>query len=229
MPDKELSRVQREQDGRYAVFRRAAEKLARSIPGQTVESLVETMDEIYFSSSRKFEPFIEDGSIAASALANLADATDALKQAMEALGAGALTVLNRSNAPSSLRDDADAHELPLAENAPPDCSPEELLMWQRGGKWIVRLHALAELARQESDHVRSVIRSGSQKVFHRALADTEQRRIIRACILSLRGWGAPDGLALTMARAIQEVSTGEKPTKGWGRTPLSELLLSLPK
>lgn len=226
MSQEELFRIQHENARRYAVLRPVAKKLVGFIPDQTEESLIKEMNDIAYLSSRDFEPAIEDGSAAVAQLSLVSVLAEELKQAIRDLGPGALMVLNQSTAPELLKNDADAHELPLADNAPPESSLQELVMLQRGGKWIVRLGAIAEFARLGSARVQMMIRSGSPRVFQRSLADTEQRQIIRACIKYLRERGAPERLALPMARAIQEILTGEKPNKGWGRTPLSELLRS---
>lgn len=231
MRDEAQSRIQLENARRQSVLRSEAEKLVRNIPGQSVESIVEAMDDIGFSSSRAFEPAIETGTEAVERLEKVARAAEDLKRAMEGLNAGALTVLYRSNAPDSLKSDADSHGLPLAGNAPADSSLEDLKIWRRGGRWLVRLESLAALARHEAENVQALIQSGGSKIFPLALADSEQKQMIEFCIRRLRAWGADTKYAPRMARAIKrahKAKNDEKVGPRWGDAMYRKLLRSSP-
>ena len=155
-----------------------------------------------------------------------------LRDAIADLGPGALTRLRQTAAADPIFNQSDSGGLPLAYDAPLDSTIEELEEWSRGGRWLIRLEALRQLALVESRQIKSLIKGGGSGVFPNALRKGEQRELIQSCLNQLQDWGVDAGSALLMARGIYAAYYGRKlrapHSSGWGRKTLADLL-STPK
>lgn len=162
----------------------------------------------------------ERGAEAKVKLIELAAAAEALESAMLALGPGAFEVMTRPTVRQDLYEEAEPWGLP---DKGPDGRPTHLVgaseeenramqeEWFRGGRWVIRLHALAELARVKADRIQRQIAKGGRRSFAARLSGgSPDDRLAMKCQAFAKQHGCEDLKVVNrMVVAIREAEQGQ--------------------
>lgn len=216
-------------------LRATAKALAQKIPGANPDQLAWQMRELdpdvigpNLERSREVEP----GTEAKDRLIAVSSGAKELLRAINALGPGALELINRKSGDEALWNDAEPWDLPKWDDSEDWSDPTGLIdfndpqyeektarildEWRRGGAWVVRLQALAGLAEERARLVEQRISKGGKKTLDERLHGSKQKRLLSRCLRFLISRGADPKLALPMAKAISYWSTGVEPGAQWG-------------
>lgn len=221
-----------------AVLARAAESLVKPL-GMDAAAVLDALEKIqwgYLDRIIEIEG-IEKAAQAKKDLLSLAKKASELEAAMFALGQGAWEVMCRQTVRQDLIPEADPFGLP--DRYPRGLQPgaysteKEAVEFLghddddfRGGRWVIRLHALAELARVKADRIERQAGKGGRKSFGARLHGSPEEWLARACreFTEAHGCGS-QSVVLKMVRAILEAQNGKeamtrldgKPAKYKGR------------
>ena len=164
---------------------------------------------------------IEKAAQAKKDLLNLAKKASELEAAMFALGQGAWEVMQRRTVRQDLIPEADPFGLP--DRYPRGPQPTayrtekeavEFFGYDdndfRGGRWVIRLHALAELARVKADRIEKQAGKGGRKSFGARLHGSPEEWLARTCQEFAEVQGCQSqSVVLRMVRAILEAEHGK--------------------
>lgn len=149
----------------------------------------------------------------------VAKKAEELTEALRALGPGAVEVMNRLTGRQDLTLDAEPFALPGSAwddpRLPPPDSDEEVDDYEenlrRGGRWVIRLQALAELARVSADWIEEETRKGGRASFATRLnGESSEDTLARACKEFVASHGCQSqAVVLSVMRAILEAAHGE--------------------
>lgn len=220
--------------------RHAAKVLSKVAPGLAIKlgvdlhemsSALELAHHCYWIS--RLEANTERAAEAKAALLNVAACAAALTVALKDLGCGASSVLKQGITDRTLHAEAEPWDLP--DRDPVDQEPhwkqgandEQARIWieewKRGGRWVIRLEALAKLSRNCAREVaadavnRGPIRLGS------ILYGTPDERLMEHCLDYVREHGGGDPIARTMAQVIINSEINRIPTRSAGRKVLKRM------
>lgn len=211
-----LARMERLEQFRVSVYGKAAALIAPNLDGVNAADVVKAMENLEFSFSmeRIDSESVEPAPKARKGLLNLAKKADDLAEAIKGLGCGAVAVMQRHTVRTDLYRDARPDLLP--ENNPrySPQSDEEAEVWMAGGGWVIRLRALAELARVKAARIACQGAKGGRISFAARLGqDAPEEWLARACNGYLRANGCDSqAVSLKMVRAILEADNGKKLT-----------------
>jgi hypothetical protein len=156
---------------------KASKTLSGNFPSLSEEEIEAALVEIWYDYSYYWTEVerLEKASKARRDLLELAGKAEVLKSAMLALGQGAIEAMNLQTERVDLHHEGDPAGLPCRN---PICGPwptehktaEEAYACygsgcdeERGGRWVVRLHALAELARLKADKIHALAGKGGRR------------------------------------------------------------------
>lgn len=216
-------------------LRAIAKILAKKIPGADPNQLAWQMRELdpdVIGPNLERSREIESGTEAKDRLMAVSSGAEELLRAIKALGPGALEIINRKSANEALWNDAEPWDLPKWDDSEDWSDPSGIIdfndpqyeektarildEWRRGGAWVVRLQALAELTEERASLVEQRITKGGKKTLDDRLHGSRQKRLLNRCLRFLMSRGADPKLALPMAKAIWYWSTGVEPGAQWG-------------
>lgn len=222
-----LARCEAEERRKDAVLQEAAGRLAPMIPDMDPKRLRSDMASLhpFFGIPLEDTPDgIEAASVAKENLEEVAAAARLLASRLKALGPGAITVMHRCLGPSSEeRHEADLGSLP--DTTPSYMDQAEYDEWQRGGAWVVRLEALAEVASHGARRIGKRFPKGcGRRTLGQAIHGSPRKALVESCAEYLTEHGADLRKSLLlMAGALHEVKTGQKPNSTF-RKEVSALL-----
>lgn len=186
-------------------------------------------------------------------LRTLAKQADELISTMLLLGQGAVRMMNLPTNQVELARDADPSGLPARNstggNWPRKYSSlkeaQEFNWWDtsdewRGGRWVIRLHALSDLAKEKADQIKMLSGKGGRKSFVRHLGEQTARDwLAQACAEFVEANGCKtQTVAAALMRAVIEVVHGrkaveqrdvERPSREIGRKAVRKATHSKPK
>jgi hypothetical protein len=225
-----------------AVLTRAAESLVEPLGGDAA-AVVDALEKIqwgYLNRVIETED-IENAAQAKKDLLNLAKKASELEAAMFALGRGAWEVMCRRTVRRDLIADADPGELPDPDPHPlarMSQDPETGEWEVDNGRWVTRLHALAELARVKADRIEEQAGRGGRTSFGARLHGSPEEWLARACKEFAEAHGCESqAVALKMVQAVMEAEHGReamkkmdgKPSKDKGRKAVRKVAQTKPK
>jgi hypothetical protein len=217
-----------------AVISKAAADLAERL-GMDVPAVIKTLEGIQLEFGRWVSETecVEKASQAKSDLRKLARKADELKAAMQALGQGAWEVMQRPTVREDLWVGADPEGLPWRD---PMHFPMEIMglpreerarieeEWSNGGRWVIRLDALAELARTKADRIEKITGKGGNKNFGARLHGSPQDWLAKTCTEFVEARGChSQTVALKMVRAVLEAEHGRNLKKSSGRKAVRKM------
>ena len=182
----------------------------------------------------------ERARIAKDALSDVAACADALTAALRALGPAAVDVLQTRTgnpkvfaeaAPWELARDLVGKEPHWEVTATAEQNRQWAEEWERGGRWVIRLEALAKLARNKGRQVGAGAKGHGPAKLGAILHGSPNETLMAYCLKFVWKHRGPDplALALAMAHAVIHAETKKKPNPQVGRKVLARLSQSLPK
>jgi len=234
----DLSAFKRREQDQARIICPAAEEIQPSIPKVTLEDLTEFMSDLCWRVTRWKDEGLETGAVAKERLQEVGQLARSLAKAIYALGPGAREVMLGASENESLRFDAEPDYLPTSHPyqmaLSRECSEEEYWIehgiHMRGGRWIIRLESLGELAEEKARWIEQNIRKGGQKSFEKLLGQSSQDWLLKQCEGLLAKYGCEDrNLVRKMAYSIQHAADGKPPGDQWGRKAVDRLFRTHPK
>ena len=211
-----LSSVQ-QRKARESKLGSAAKQLANELAIGDPGALFEAMEFIWsrYSVNLRSDSGIENASLVRDDLQQVAARADELAATILRLGQGSMEVLNLPGASQELWSEAEIASLPSRDPFGPACETFDR-SFERGGQWIIRLRALAELAREKQRWVGAQTRKGGNKTLAPTIRKASSEDILAEdCIRFVLPYGkATQATALRLMQAIRGV---EQSTPG-GRT-----------
>jgi hypothetical protein len=177
---------------------------------------------------------IENATKAKGDLRKLAKMAEELAAALRELGQGALEVMNRRTVRQDLIPDAEPFNLPDGDPHEPGtlmgASEEVNDAYQqeatRGGRWVIRLHALAELARVKAERIgKETHKAGRISFGVRLRGESPEDRLTLACMEFAKAHGCEgQAVVLKLVRAVLEAEHGRgSMTANKGRASVRKL------
>jgi hypothetical protein len=218
-----------------AVLKKCAAALAGTL-GMGADALNDALEKIQWGYlNRVIETEgIENAAQAKKDLLNLAKKASELEAAMFALGRGAGEVMCRRTVRRDLIADADPDGLPDPDPHPLARmlqDPETGEWGADNGRWVTRLHALAELARAKADRIEEQAGRGGRTSFGARLHGSPGEWLARACKEFAEAHGCESqAVVLKMVRAILEAENGKGAmTRHKGRRAVRKVAQTKPK
>ena len=220
------------------VLTEAAENIAPKMdvaPGQVFAALKSAHYRFRVAS---LQADTERAKIAKDALLDVAVFADALTAVLRALGPAAVDVLQTRTGDPKVFAEAAPWELArdLVDKEPPwdvmataEQNRQWAEEWERGGRWVIRLEALAKLARNKSRQVAAGAKGHGPARLGAILHGSPNETLMAYCLKFVRKHRGPDSVALAMAHAVIHAETKKKPNPQTGRKVLARLSQSLPK
>ncbi|HEY3401153.1 MAG TPA: hypothetical protein VGK03_11040 [Geothrix sp.] len=220
IPDSVFLTSVQQRKSRESKLSSSAKKLAKELEIDDPGPLFEAMEFIWsrYSMNLHGDSGIENASLVRDDLQQLAARADELAATILRLGQGSVEVLNLPGAAQELWLEAEIASLPSRDPFGPACETSDRSV-ERGGQWIIRLRALAELAREKQRWVGAQTRKGGNKTLAPTIRKATSEDILAEdCIRFVLPYGkATQATALRMMQAIRGV---EQSTSG-GRTPIA--------
>lgn len=145
-------------------LRAAANQLAQELEIDDPDAVFDSMEFMWsrYSMDLRSESGIENASLVRDDLQLLAARADELAATMLRLGQGSVEVLNLPSSSRNLWSEAEVASLPSRDPFGPACETSDQSV-ERGGQWIIRLQALAKLAREKQRWVSDLTSKGGNK------------------------------------------------------------------
>lgn len=235
---------------------RHAEKVLSQATSNLARSLAVNPDTVRLELNQLFKWYkqerrladTESAAEAKDSLQKVAACADALVAALRDLGPAAKGAMTRRSAdlfvyrvaePEDLLKEADPQGLPhlelldLPQSPPSELMDEKSQKWEeqlkRGGRWIIRLQALATLARRRARQIQTGSINRGPKRLGAILHGPPDEWLMNECLKFIRQNHGQDSLARVMAQAIKEAETAVEPSRGAGRKALRRVSQSPPK
>ena len=225
--------MERRERHRERVYAKAAALIAPKLASQEPDAVIKTMEnlEYQFMAYQTEADSVEPAAKAKRDLIALAKKADELAALMLSLGAGAVGVMQRRTVRLDLYPYAEPELLPETNPMYSPQSDEEFHDWQAGGRWVIRLNALAELARVKAERIARQTSKGGRVSFSARLGqEPPEEWLARACAEYAAAHGChTQAVPLRMVRAIQEAYLGEKIGAHAGRKAVRKMAQTLPK
>lgn len=216
------------------VFTEAAESLGDSL-GIDVAVVRRELDSVHWD--HKFRKTLADTETAKSARDRLDDvevAAKALIAALEALGPAAVHVMGSPGTVDlKLFLEAKTSELPdrdPIQNVPfwhHEASDEQNREWEeewkRGGRWVISLKALAQVAKIKADRIEERTKNPGPIRLGAFIHGKPDERLAEQCHHFIQKHGGSRPLAREMMQAIKEAETGIKRKCGAGRKAIKKV------
>jgi len=94
---------------------------------------------------------------------------------------------------------------------------------KRGGRWLIRLKALATLAQRKAREIEEGASNRGPLCLGMIINGTPNEWLMGECLRFIRQHGGSDPLARSMALAVIEAETRKEPTRGAGRKALARV------
>ena len=217
MPKEAYERMDRLDRFRKSVYAKAAAEIVSKLDEVDASAVVDDMEymECSFTLYKWDSESVEAAAQAKRDLLTLSKKADELANLVKALGLGAVAVMKRRTVRPDLYQDAEPELLPENHPGYTPQSDEEAEEWMAGGRWVIRLRALAELAKVKAERIARQTAKGGRISFSTRLGqEPPEEWLARACKEYVEARGChSQAVILKMVQAIQAVFQGEKGKK----------------
>ena len=224
---------------RPELFRIAAEALLPKFQGMDVTAIQIALEEIwegYQGCLAETDDF-EDAPTAKLNLENLARKANELAELMLNLDQGATEVMNYTNVPQKLFQDAKPFNLPgsdrwglVFEGLTKQDFLRRQLEHSAGDLWVIRLHALAKLAEMKANWIGALIAKGGKIDLATRLHGSPVDSLAKTCFEFAKAHGCrTQAVVLKMVQIILETSQVGKIDKSAGRKAVRKVAQTQPK
>lgn len=195
----------------YSVIKKASSIIAQRLKGVDTDQVAEALEFFWteFSAHRVETIGIEKAAKAKKDLLDLAEKAEQLEAVIQNLGQGAVEVMNHQTASIQLVKEAEPGYLPDKDPWGPNLEPGDDT-YSRGGRWAIRLRALAKLARERATWIQERTAKGGRKTLAPHLHETPKELLAQTCQSFAAAHGCKQqAVVLLMVRAVLEAEYGK--------------------